>query len=59
MISILLLFSSDNFLNPLLFLVVVLIGVIDSSESNGEVDSENDSTELGVGTRIVTTLLGN
>jgi len=59
MTCILLLFSSGDFLKSLLFLDITLIGVIGSSKSNGELDAENDSTELGVGTRMVTNLLGN
>lgn len=58
-VCILLLFSSWDFFKSLLFLDISLIGVTGSSKSIGEVDSENDSTELGVGTRIVINLLGN
>lgn len=59
MISTLLLFFSGNFLIFLLFVDIDLIGNIRFSKSKGEVDVENDSTELGVGTRRVTNLLDN
>jgi len=54
MTPILLLFSSGDFLKSLLFLDITLIGVIGSSKSNGELDAEHDSAELGVDTRMVT-----
>lgn len=58
MTCILLLFSSGDFCKSLLFFISFK-DVIGSSKSNGELDAENDSTELGVGTSMVTNLLGN
>lgn len=55
----LLLFSSGDFLGSLLFEDIELKGVKSCSKSEGEVDAEYDSDELGVGTEIEASLLGN